>query len=320
MLVGVGSTLLWMMFSSLVIILNSSLYRRGFAYPSTVTGVGQLASALFGVFLGRLSDGQRLRPVPPPRVWLRSLLPIAAATAASMYFGNLAYLYLSVSFIQILKAFTPAITLLLCVAARLERLTAPLLVSVTMVAGGIAGAVAVESGAPSFSMLGFLAFMASSLTEAARVVGAELLRDGSRYNTAETLTYVGLPTAALLLLGAAIWELPGMMAATAAGGGSGLALVAADPWVFLAAPAVSALVNMSCFFAINATSSLTFKVAGCVKNVAVVAYGVLVHGEAITTLQVAGYAVSTAGFIMYSHIKMAATKPRPQPHAGGKTE
>ncbi len=91
---------------------------------------------------------------------------------------------------------------------------------------------------------------------------------GQKYNTAETLLYVGGPTALVLLVAGVLYEGPDMLAA--AGGGGGLALVAADPWVFLAAFAASALVNMTCFVAIQTSSSLTFKVAGCIKNVAVV--------------------------------------------------
>ncbi|EFJ47385.1 hypothetical protein VOLCADRAFT_92023 [Volvox carteri f. nagariensis] len=206
------------------------------------------------------------------------------------------------------EAFTPAITLALCVAAGLERASPPLLVAISMIVGGTAGAVLVESGAPSFRLVGFAAFMTSSLTEAARVVGAELLRDGAKYNTAESLVYIGGPTAALLLVIAAVVEWP--QAAAAAAYGRGFALAARDPMTFITAPLVSALVNMSCFFAINATSSLTFKVAGCVKNVAVVAYGVVAHGEAITVLQVAGYAVSVVGFTIYSQLKLAPTTKR----------
>ncbi|GIL62444.1 hypothetical protein Vafri_16672 [Volvox africanus] len=309
LLVGVLSTLTWMLFSSAVIILNKQLYASGFEYPSTVTGVGQLVSAVSGFLLAAVS-GQRLRPPPSPRVFLRVLLPIAACTASSMYFGNMTYLYLSVSFIQILKAFTPAITLALCVAAGLERPSGRLLVAIAMIVGGTAGAVLVESGAPSFRLVGFMAFMASSLTEAARVVGAELLRDGSKYNTAESLVYIGGPTAALLLAIAAVWEWPGAVASAAYG--KGFALLARAPWTTIAAPMVSALVNMSCFFAINATSSLTFKVAGCVKNVAVVVYGVLAHGDAITALQVAGYAISVVGFTLYSQLKMAKVNDKPK--------
>ncbi|KAG2498227.1 hypothetical protein HYH03_003977 [Edaphochlamys debaryana] len=302
---AVFATCLWMVCSSAVIILNNSIYRRGFGYPSIVTGVGQLFSAASGYVLSAVS-GQRLRPLPGPRVFLTSLLPISACTAASMYFGNFAYLHLSLAFIQILKAFTPAITLLLCAAAGLERPTPPLAASIAMIALGTAGAVLVESGAPSFKFIGLASFMASSLTEAARVVGAELLKDGSAYNTAESLVYIGGPTALVLLACGLALEGPAVMEATARG--KGLALVAADPWAFLAAPAVSAAVNMSCFLAIHASSSLTFKVAGCIKNVAVVAYGMLAHGERVSPMQMAGYGVSVGGFTLYSHIKMRAVQ------------
>ncbi|KAG2439132.1 hypothetical protein HXX76_004499 [Chlamydomonas incerta] len=301
---AVGSTLLWMCCSSAVIILNNQLYRRGFKYPSTVTGMGQLMSAFSGFALSAVAR-QPLRPTPGPRVFLTSLLPIAGCTAASMYFGNISYLYLSVAFIQILKAFTPAITLLLGVAVGLEAPDWRLLLAIGLITGGTAGAVLVESGAPSFKWIGVISFMASSLTEAARVVGAELLNDGPRYNTAESLVYVGFPTAAVLLAVAAVVEWPAIAAATAAGAPGGLALLAAEPWLFLAAPAVSAAVNGSCFAAIAATSSLTFKVAGCIKNVAVVAYGVLAHGDSLTPLQAAGYGVSVGGFYLYSQLKRA---------------
>lgn len=39
--------------------------------------------------------------------FLRSALPTGLAMAASVYLGNLSYLYLSVAFVQMLKALTP---------------------------------------------------------------------------------------------------------------------------------------------------------------------------------------------------------------------
>ena len=46
----------------------------------------------------------KLGPRPSPRVFATRLLPVVAFTAGSLYFGNVAYLSLSVAFIQILKA------------------------------------------------------------------------------------------------------------------------------------------------------------------------------------------------------------------------
>jgi len=49
----------------------------------------------------------KLGPRPSPRVFATRLLPVVAFTAGSLYFGNVAYLSLSVAFIQILKACAP---------------------------------------------------------------------------------------------------------------------------------------------------------------------------------------------------------------------
>lgn len=52
---------------------------------------------------------------------------------------------------------------------------------------------------------------------------------------------------------------------------------------------------------------LCLQVAGCVKNLAVVGYGVAVHAEHVAFTQLAGYAVSILGFAMYSRLKMTSS-------------
>ena len=60
------------------------------------------------------------------------------------------------------------------------------------------------------------------------------------------------------------------------------------------------------------TSSLTFKVAGIAKNVAVMVIGVL-GGDTVTPLQAVGYAVSTAATVCYSLIRpQTGSKLKPQ--------
>lgn len=51
------------------------------------------------------------------------------------------------------------------------------------------------------------------------------------------------------------------------------------------------------------TSSLTLKICGCGKNVAVVAIGKVQLGDAVTPLQALGYLVSLAGFFFYSSLR-----------------
>jgi hypothetical protein len=50
-------------------------------------------------------------------------MPVGFFMAGTLWLGNLVYLYLSVSFIQMLKAFTPVITMCALFITRLETPT-----------------------------------------------------------------------------------------------------------------------------------------------------------------------------------------------------
>ena len=63
-------------------------------------------------------------------------------------------------------------------------------------------------------------------------------------------------------------------------------------------------VNLSAFFAIQHTSSLTFKVAGTLKNVMIILWGMFVMLEHVSWLQLLGYGVSLAGFGLYTHTQL----------------
>eukprot|EP00775_Hariotina_reticulata_P006948 gene6948-7165_t len=293
---GVVSTVFWMAASSALIIYNKELYDRGFPFPQMVTGMGQVFSVLGGLLLAA-SGIMPLRSPPSKLSDVTRLVPIIACTAATMYFGNTAYLHLSVSFIQILKAFTPALTLVIGAAAGVEQLKLSLVVSVLLIAVGTGIAVLAESGTPAYSLLGLMLFMGSSVTEAGRVVAGQLLLGPNKYNSAEVLVYVGLPSALVLIMGSLLTERQrGMLTAAQV-------LIEARPEAFLKAFSMSCLVNLTSYMAIATTSSLTFKVAGCLKNLAVVWYGVVVHNDHVTKGHLFGYAVSIAGFVLYSRLK-----------------
>lgn len=119
----------------MLILSNQELYRNGFPYPLTVTGGGQAASALAGLALG-MTRALPLQPPPRGAAGWAPLLPVIAATFATMLWGNAAYLHLSMSFIQILKAATPALTLLLGVAAGVEAAAPTLVTAVVLIAAG----------------------------------------------------------------------------------------------------------------------------------------------------------------------------------------
>ncbi|WIA13658.1 hypothetical protein OEZ85_007220 [Tetradesmus obliquus] len=262
-----------------------------------VTGMGQVFSVATGLLLAALGVMPLRKPPTKASDWAR-LTPIIACTVLTMFWGNAAYMHLSMSFIQILKAFTPAVTLLIGVAAGVERLRGSLLAAVLLIALGTGSAVLVESGTPSYSVYGLLLFLGSSTTEAGRVVCSQLLLGQYKFNTVEVLVYVGIPSALALVGGSLLLDGAPMLALAAK-------LWATQPVAFLQAWAVSSMVNLVSYLAISTTSSLTFKVAGCLKNLAVVWYGVAFRGDHISEGHLIGYAISVAGFVLYTYSKSA---------------
>lgn len=113
------------------------------------------------------------------RFYVMRIMPIGLLMALTLLFGNLSYLYLTVAFIQILKAFTPVITMGALFLAGLETPTARLVASVVVIAIGTAIAAA---GELNFSLLGVVIMMLSEVFEAARLVLTQKLLTGLRFH------------------------------------------------------------------------------------------------------------------------------------------
>ncbi|KAK9846011.1 hypothetical protein WJX81_008360 [Elliptochloris bilobata] len=293
--------------NAIIVVNKRLLVDEGFAYPLTLTGLSQFVSALGGWLVAQLG-WMKLGPRPSWHVFATRLLPVVAFTAGSLYFGNVAYLSLSVAFIQILKVLTPAITLTVCWAAGLERLTQPLVLSVALISAGTGAATLYETGGGTgFAWAGFACFTFSALLEALRVVYIQLLLGRFKFNTLEVLVYMSPACGALLLACAAVWERDALLPSR------GLAVAARNPLGFTAALCMGFFVNLTTAYAIQMTSSLTFKVFGCIKNTLVVGLGVAM-GDRVAPAQLAGYAISVSGFALYTRAKMlqargAALKP-----------
>lgn len=210
----------------------------------------------------------------------------------------MAYTSLSVAFIQVLKVLLPAITLAVGVAAGVDHLTVPLALSVALITAGTGYAALLESQTGHCSSVGLAQFLLSAVFEASRTVLVQLLLGQMKYNAVEALVYLSPCTGGLLAIGGLLWEWDGLTAPH-----GGFAKVYDKPHLYLSAAAGGFLVNLTTFWAIKATSGLTFKVLGCVKNSFVVCAGVFM-GDVISGQQLCGYAVSLAGFLLYSRAKI----------------
>jgi drug/metabolite transporter (DMT)-like permease len=127
-------------------------------------------------------------------LFMRSILPIGVLFSASLIFSNTAYLYLSVAYIQMLKAFVPVAILLVQWSFRLKEPNQRLLLIVLMISGGVALA---SSGELRFDLFGFCIQAAAVAFEASRLVMIEILLHGLKMDPLVSLHYYA-PVCALI--------------------------------------------------------------------------------------------------------------------------
>ena len=106
-------------------------------------------------------------------MFLRSILPIGLLFSASLILSNTAYLYLSVAYIQMLKAFTPVAILLISWTFRIQEPSKKLGVIVLMISSGVALA---SRGELRFNLVGFLTQAAAVAVSTINTINWSLLK------------------------------------------------------------------------------------------------------------------------------------------------
>jgi hypothetical protein len=124
-----------------------------------------------------LLDSRKTVPMTG-RIYLRTILPIGLMFSLSLICGNLTYLYLSVSFIQMLKATMPVVTLLTTWAFGLAPPSLKTLGNVSFI---VLGVIIASYGEVQFVLIGFLYQCGGILFEAMRLVMVQRLLSGAEF-------------------------------------------------------------------------------------------------------------------------------------------
>ena len=104
-LAAMVSAVLFCVASSGIIMLNKWIISvLGFPFPMTLSLLGMLFSLMCSAALTKLTSLSTRNVEISVRFCLLRAAPIGVLTALTLYFGNLAYVDLSVSFLQMLKA------------------------------------------------------------------------------------------------------------------------------------------------------------------------------------------------------------------------
>lgn len=141
------------------------------------------------------------------RVYLRAIVPIGLFFSLSLICSNLTYLYLSVAFIQMLKATTPVAVLLAGWALGVSQ---PNLKTFLNVSAIVVGVVIASIGEIKFDLIGFIYQIAGVAFEAIRLTMVQRLLNSAEYkmDPLVSLYYFAPVCAAMNLVVALFWEVP----------------------------------------------------------------------------------------------------------------
>ncbi|EAQ86568.1 hypothetical protein CHGG_07821 [Chaetomium globosum CBS 148.51] len=253
----------WIFFSNLTILFNKWMIDgRGFTVILTCWHL--VFATIATQVLARttnLLDGRKNVKMTG-RTYLRAIVPIGLLYSASLVCSNMVYLYLSVAFIQMLKAAAPVAVLLTSWAWGVEDPSLKRFLNVLLIVGGI-------------------------VFEAMRLVMIQVLLSGDtqKMDPLVSLYYYAPVCAVMNFIIAIVYEADSFNSADLAQAGYGLLLLNAM---------VAFMLN------IGKTSGLVMTLTGILKNILLVIISVLIWRTNITPLQVLGYAIALAGLLYYS--------------------
>lgn len=298
------SVLVWGLLGIALICFNKSMYLSmeeggyGFPCPIALTWCHMVA----GVVMTNII--KVCRPALMPAVhaggldgkaFLTAVVPIAVVFSSYLAIGNIAYLYLSVSFVQMLKSAGPLAVHAIAAAAGLERITAASVTAVSIVAFGVMSA---SVGELAFSWVGFALQLTAFLLDGVRLVLFKVLMSsrGAKLDPLSGMYYYCPLCAACLILPLVYFEGEAVMSA----------LITPHPLLFAAIVSNSLVafsLNLALLSLFARASASTISVAGVFRDVLLTFGGAALFNTPITEVQILGYLSACLGVRLWDEAK-----------------
>ncbi|KAK4397047.1 putative sugar phosphate/phosphate translocator [Sesamum angolense] len=233
-------------------------------------------------------------------LYLKSVVPIGLLYSLSLWLSNSAYIYLSVSFIQMLKALMPVAVYTIGVLFKKEVFKSETMANMISISIGVGIA---AYGEAKFDSWGVILQLGAVAFEATRLVMIQILltSKGITLNPITSLYYVAPCCLVFLFFPWVFVEYPVLRESSS---------YHLDYVIFGTNSFCAFALNLAVFLLVGKTSALTMNVAGVVKDWLLIAFSWSVIMDTVTPINLFGYALAFLGVAYYNHSKLMALKAK----------
>ncbi|KAL2553569.1 putative sugar phosphate/phosphate translocator [Forsythia ovata] len=293
---------IWIFLSFTVIVYNKYILDRkmyNWPYPISLTMIHMSFCSSLAYLLVRVF--KVVEPVTMSwDLYIKSVVPIGLLYSVSLWLSNSAYIYLSVSFIQMLKALMPVAVYTIGVFFKKETFKSETMTNMISISIGVGVA---AYGEAKFDTWGVVLQLGAVAFEATRLVMIQILltSKGITLNPITSLYYVAPCCLVFLFFPWIFVEFP-LLKETSS--------FHFDFLIFGTNSLCAFALNLAVFLLVGKTSALTMNVAGVVKDWLLIAFSWSVIKDTVTPINLFGYALAFLGVAYYNHSKLQALKAK----------
>lgn len=295
--------------NSIAVILANKwlLAYSGFPYPLSLTLWHMFICSTVGFLCVRVFKLVKSHNMPTSE-YMRRVVPIGILYAASLWLSNSAYLYLSVSFIQMTKSLMPGLVYSCGISLGTEKFSSSSALNMLLIAFGV---LVCAVGEANLVMKGLIQQLVALLFEAARLTLVQILMAGKgiKLNPLQSLYYVSPACFLCLLVPFSFVELQELLRDPPV----------IYPAVFLGNGMIAFSLNLAVFLLIGKTSALTMNIAGVIKDWLLIFFSYSVFHAPVTKLNMIGYIFCCSGVAVYNYQKLQILKQDEKQKSAPKT-
>jgi len=288
-------TIGYLTFSTITVVSNKHLIKdAGFGNPIFVSSCG----TMFAFLASTIAVHGKFVEITEPKMsfseWVKVCVPVGFFSSITLACANIVYVYLSLSFVQMLKAFVPVVTYATHVCVGTDKYNSDFTLSLlAMVVGGMM----CMNVSGKATVIGVCVMFGSHFAEAIRTVGAQWLLVNRKFGVIESMYYFAPATVVFFIPLVLYFEGDSLQAPE-------ISDIAKKYWyLFVVSSSWGCLVNACGLGVVKNIGAVWFKGINNIKNILLLFFGILVYGDVVTVLQAIGYTLSLAGFGRYTYVK-----------------